>query len=90
MKKMSKSSTQVWKSIGSSVEAQLATRDGVVFFKRYRDRDPRYGWKWTAWKVTEVRPSLTHNGQDDACWAETVSGWIPEYREMTVRLPKGN
>lgn len=86
---MSKSSTQVWKSITSSVESQLATRDGVVFFKRYRERN-RWGWTWTAWKVTEVRPYLQHNGQDDACWAETVSGWIPEYRQMTVRLPKGS
>jgi len=80
--------TKIWRSVGSSVEAQLATRDGETYYHRRRVRDPFYGWKWTAWQVTNIRPNLTSNGLDDALWGETQSGWIPDFTNAKVRLPK--
>jgi len=30
---------------------EIAVRRDGVTFKRYQDRDPRYGYRWGAWKV---------------------------------------
>lgn len=86
----SKVETKVFRSVGSSVEAQLAHRvDEQVFFVRYRERDVRYGWRWTAWQETAMRPSLQSNGHDPASWSETESGWTEiTYNKPSVRLPK--
>jgi hypothetical protein len=86
----SKVETKVYRSVGSSAEAQLAHRVGEqVCFVRYRQRDPRYGWSWSAWRETTMKPYLQSNGHDPASWSETESGWIEiTYNKPSVRLPK--
>lgn len=87
---MAKQSIRVYRSVGSSVEGQLAHREGEdIYFVRYRERDPRYGYKWTAWRKTEQKPYLKSNGHDSASYSETESGWIEmTYNVPTVRLPR--
>ena len=83
--------TKVYRSVGSSVEAQLAHREGETgCFIRYREKN-RYGWTWTAWRATEIKPYLQSNGHDPASWSETESGWseIQGDYKPSVRLPRG-
>jgi hypothetical protein len=86
-----KKETKVYRSVGSSVEAQLAHRVGeTACFVRYRERDPRYGYKWTPWRSTTIQPYLKSNGDDPASWSETESGWseIQGNYKPNVRLPR--
>ena len=93
---MAKQSYRVFGSVGSSVIAQLAHREGDktadgkdVYFIRYRVRDPRYGYKWTPWEKTEQKPYLKSNGHDPASYSETESGWseIMGVYKPNVKLP---
>lgn len=34
---------------------EVAVRDDGVVFRRYQNRDPRYGYRWTAWSATSER-----------------------------------
>lgn len=74
---------------GSSVQQEMAVRhsDGARF-TRMQYRDPRYGYKWTAWKATTALPTYTSNGDDPACWSETGSGWVLSSWQRPVRLPR--
>lgn len=85
------SNVKVYRAVGSSVEAQLAHREGEeVCFIRYLERDPRYGYKWTPWRESKQKPYLQSNGHDPASYSETESGWceITGVYKPNVRLPK--
>ena len=46
---------EVYASVGSSVESQVARRVGEdQWFVRRREHDPRFGWKWSAWQRTSA------------------------------------
>jgi len=91
------SSVRVYRAVGSSVEGQLAHREGDkndkgedVYFIRYLERDPRYGYKWTPWRETKQKPYLKSNGHDPASYSETESGWceITGVYKPNVKLPR--
>jgi hypothetical protein len=81
---------KIFRSVGSSVESQLACRDGEEnYFIRHRERSI-YGWVWTAWRATNVKPYLQSNGHDPSCYSETESGWVEIHGNYKpkVRLPR--
>ena len=74
---------------GSSVRSEMAVRHADnARFVRSQYRDPRYGYKWSAWKATAQEPTYTSNGDDPACWSETGSGWVVSHDQRPVRLPR--
>lgn len=81
---------EVYVSIGSSVESELAHRVGEdQWFTRSLGRDPVYGYKWGKWRATSQRPYLRENGDNPASYSETASGWIiPSTPRRRVRLPR--
>lgn len=55
--------TEVFESIGSSVRSEIAHRIGEDrWFKRSQYRDARFGYKWTPWTTTALRPGVVYNG----------------------------
>lgn len=82
---------EVYNSIGSSTQSQLARRVGEeVWFKRNLERDPVYGYKQGKWRETSERPYLRENGDNPASYSETASGWVkPSHPASTkIRLPR--
>lgn len=76
---------RVYRSVNSSVQSQLATREGSdKFFKRRLDRDPRYGWRWTKWTETSTRPYY----EPGELGVSEPYGWQELDRTPRVRLPR--
>jgi len=72
--------------IHNRTQAAVREGDGRVF-RRWQERDPRYGYKWTAWKATGE--CLGENAREAV--REMSAGWSTMYRqdgaEKHVRLP---
>ena len=83
--------TEVFESIGSSVRSEIARRIGEDrWFKRSQYRDARFGYKWTPWTTTAIRPGVVYNGDDPASYSysECCSGYLPAHNVRRVRLPR--
>lgn len=45
---------------------QVAVREDGAVFKRFQEKDPRFGYRWSAWKPTgEVLGENARNGIED-------------------------
>ena len=54
-------------STGSSVESQWAQAADGAWWARYRDRHPRFGWRWTKWRPSDPAPAPGHHDIDYGC-----------------------
>lgn len=81
-----KGEVRVFESTGSSVRRQWATKDGENWFSRIQDRDPRYGYKWSAWKPSSKPPENTGTSQESADYGTSSYGSV-EVHGKNVKLP---
>ena len=51
-------------SMDYTSESEYAQRADGQWFSRYQFRDPRYGYKWSAWRMTSFKPERARKKGD--------------------------
>lgn len=74
-------------SCGSSVERQWAHSESGKWFSRYRRKDPRYGWGWTRWELSEPAPPAGLFTQEHFDYGTMPYGSHSRDGHQRLRLP---